>query len=428
MEFRSKTIRLGIFISAVIVAAIIIFQLIWLRKVYNFEQKQFNHSIARAVRGFYEDMDLSLDQSFLNQVISSPNSQTFFVRLERPNLDKDSIIFYMRSELEDEDVFTTCILGMYIANKQQYEFTTYLPGATASKTSATSSANETMVLPPSGESFNHLTLYFPHRTKYILTLMDLWFTGSIFLVLTLVLFGGSLYYFYREKFVNETQKDFVNNFTHEFRTPVSVINLAANVLARPDIAQKPEKLTRYASIVQYQVNYLEEQIERLLQYTHAESTALYLEKESVDFHALIAEALANLEPLIQSKGAKVVYRLEAERPVLQADKGHLLILITNLIENALKYSVNPYVVVSTANRNNSLLFSVKDNGKGIDKKHQDKIFKKFYRVGDKDKMPARGFGLGLAFVKRIVQAHAGTIELESVPGIGSDFRITLPLT
>jgi two-component system, OmpR family, phosphate regulon sensor histidine kinase PhoR len=421
MEFRSKTIRLGIFISTVIVAAIIIFQLIWLRKVYNFEQKQFNHSIARTVRGFYEDMDLSLDQSFLNQVISSPNSQTFFVRLDRPNLDKDSIVFYMRSELEDEDVFTDCILGMYVANKQQYEFTTYLPGPTSSK-------KEITVLPPSGQSFDHLTLYFPHRTKYILTLMDLWFTGSIFLVLVLVLFGGSLYYFYREKFLNETQKDFVNNFTHEFRTPVSVINLAANVLARPDIAQKPEKLARYASIVQYQVNYLEEQIERLLHYTHAESTTLYLKKENVDFHALIAEALANLEPLIQSKGAKVEYRLEAERPVLQADKGHLLILITNLIENALKYSVNPHVIISTANQNNSLLFSVKDNGKGIDKKHQDKIFKKFYRVGDTEEMPARGFGLGLAFVKRIVQAHAGAIKLESVPGIGSDFRITLPLT
>ncbi len=421
MELRSKTIRLGIFISAVIIAAIIIFQLIWLRKVYNFEQKQFDHSIARAVRGFYEDMDLSMDQRFLNQVISHPNSQTFFVRLDRPNLDKDSVVFYMRSELEDENVFTDCILGMYVANKQQYEFTTYLPGATSSK-------NEITVLPPSEESFDHLTLYFPHRTKYILTLMDLWFTGSIFLVLVLVLFGGSLYYFYREKFVNETQKDFVNNFTHEFRTPVSVINLAANVLARPDIAQKPEKLARYASIVQYQVNYLEEQIERLLHYTHAESTTLYLKKEKVDFHTLIAEALANLEPLIQSKGAKVDYRLEAERPVLQADKGHLLILITNLIENALKYSVNPHVIIRTLNQNNSFLFSVKDNGKGIDKKHQDKIFKKFYRVGDNEEMPARGFGLGLAFVKRIVQAHSGSIKLESVPGIGSDFRITLPLT
>jgi len=421
MVIRSKTIRLGIFISTVIIAAIIIFQLIWLRKVYNFEQKQFDHSIAKAVRGFYEDIDLPLDHSLLNQMISSPNSQTFYIHLDRADLNKDSVFFYMQSELEDEDIFTDCVLGLYNADKQQYEFTAYLPAATSFK-------KEVMALPPSQQPFTHLTLYFPHRAKYILSLMNLWIIGSIFLLVVLVLFGGSLYYFYREKFLNETQKDFVNNFTHEFRTPVSVMNLAANVLANPATAQKPEKLSRYAAIVQYQVKYLQEQIERLLHYTRAESNTLYLKKEVVDLHALIAEALNNLNPLIQNKGASIACQLEAENPTLRADRGYLLILIINLVENALKYAVHPHIIISTANRNNSLMFSVKDNGVGIEKKYQHKVFKKFYRIPNKEEMQARGFGLGLAFVKRIVQAHGGAIHLESVPGIGSDFEITLPVS
>jgi two-component system phosphate regulon sensor histidine kinase PhoR len=421
MVIRSKTIRLGIFISTLIIAAIVVFQLIWLKKVYRFEQKQFDHGIAKAVRGFYEDMNVSLEHTFLNQMISSPNSQTFFVRLDRPGINKDSVVFYMQSELEDEDVFTDCLLGMYAAKKHQYEFTAYLPSATASK-------KEAIVLPPSDLPFDHLTLYFPHRAKYILSLMDVWIIGSVFLLFVLLLFGGSLYYFYREKFLNETQKDFVNNFTHEFRTPVSVLSLAANVLASPATAQKPEKLARYASIVQFQVKYLQEQIERLLHYTRSETNLLYLKKEKVDLHALIDEALNNLTPLIQEKGARLEYHLEAEKAVLSADKGYILIMVINLIENALKYSIDPHIIVSTINHNNSVVFSVKDNGVGIEKKYQEKIFKKFYRVPNKEEMQARGFGLGLAFVKRIVHAHSGVIKVESVPGIGSDFQISLPLS
>jgi two-component system phosphate regulon sensor histidine kinase PhoR len=407
--------------STVITAAIIIFQLIWLNKVYHFEQKQFDHGIVKAVRGFYEDLDLPMENSFLNQVVSKSNNQTFFVLINRPALNKDSVIFYMQSELEDENIFTDCVLGMYSAKDHGYKFSAFLPSPTGVK-------NKKVELPASNQSFDHLTLYFPNRSSYILSLMNFWIISSILLVIVLILFSGSLYYFYRQKFLNETQKDFVNNFTHEFRTPVSVINLAANVLANPATAQKPEKLARYASIVQYQVKHLQEQIERLLDYTYAEASLLRLKKEKIDFHSLIGEALNNLDPLIQDKKAEICCQLHAEQPVLMADKGYLLIVITNLVENALKYSVSPRIILCTTNVNSSLVFSVKDNGKGIDKKHLGKIFTKFYRVLNKEQMQARGFGLGLAFVKRIVHAHSGSIKVESIPGVGSNFQTILPVS
>jgi two-component system phosphate regulon sensor histidine kinase PhoR len=420
MVLRSRTIRLGIFISTFVIAAIIIFQLIWLKRVYRYEQKQFDQGIAKAIRGFYEDMNQSEGQSpDLDRLITHANDQTFTARIKRTDINKDSLGFYLQSELEDEDILTDCYIGLYDAQKKAYVYTLYLHSATASK-------NADISLPLSRTSYHHLTLFFPHREQYIMSQMNIWIISSIVLLIVLILFGGSLYYFYRQKFLNEIQKDFVNNFTHEFKTPVAVINLAADVLNNPSIVHKPEKLSQYASIVQYQGKYLQEQIERLLRHAYAETKSLYLKKERVDLHELIDEALNNLQPLVQSKSAKVECDFEAGDAFLMADRGYLLIVIINIIENALKYSVQPVIRISTTYQNGLFVVSVKDNGKGIGKKYLDKVFRTFYRVPNGEEVHTRGFGLGLAFVKKIIVAHRGKIRLESIPGVGSDFRLSLP--
>src|SRR4029078_8710503 len=229
------------------------------------------------------------------------------------------------------------------------------------------------------------------------------------------------------RFLNEIQKDFVNNFTHEFKTPVSVINLAAEVLTNPGISDKPYKLSRYAAIVQHQGHYLQEQIERLLRHAYSESNLLHLQKRKLNVDEVIEEAVNNLHTLIASRQVVIERCYKAADPLIRADKGYLLIVITNLIENALKYSEHPNIIISTWSSNTDIVLSVKDNGKGIEKKYLDKIFKKFYRVPNGQEVSARGFGLGLAFVKRIVQAHRGKINVKSTPGRGSEFSISLPV-
>jgi two-component system phosphate regulon sensor histidine kinase PhoR len=422
MTIRSQTIRLGIFISTIIIAAIIIFQLIWLKKVYNYEQKSFNHSIAKAIRGLYEDVGDTIVQTYnLNELVTPYNSQTFFARINSVQIGRDSICNYLQSELEDEDIFTDCYVGLYNAQQKKYLYTIYLPSATAAN-------NEKVLLPTSAESYDHLTLYFPHRKQYILSLMNFWIIGSLLILIVLILLAASLYYFYRQKFLNEIQKDFVNNFTHEFKTPVSVINLAAEVLANPANAAKPAKVLQYAGIVQYQGKYLQEQIERLLKHAYAEKNDLHLSKEKVDLHAIIDESLKNLEAFVTSTNAQIERSYDAVNPVVIADKGYLMIMIMNLIENALKYATHPKLQLSTWSDDNNIYVSVKDNGKGIEKKYRNKIFNKFYRIPNGEQVQSRGFGLGLAFVKKIVQAHQGKINVDSIPGIGSDFRISLPQT
>jgi len=356
----------------------------------------------------------------MNQMIESPNYQTFFARLSRTNISKDTVLTFLQSELEDEDIFTDCYAGIYKASLKGYDQTFYLPSATAAK-------NEELSLPspPGNEDF--LVLYFPHRQQYILSRINIWIISSVLLLIVLILLGGSIYYLYRQKFLNELQKDFVNNFTHEFKTPVSVINLAAEVLTSPSIIDKPEKLKRYASIVQYQGIYLQEQIERLLYHAYSEKNILHLQKEMLDLHLLTEEALNNLHSLIQSREAIIERNFEATEAMIRGDKNYLLIVITNLIENALKYATEPRIIISTVNVGNEILFSVKDNGRGIEKKYRTRIFKKFFRVPNGEQVTARGFGLGLHFVKRIVTAHRGRINVDSIPGVGSDFRIFLPI-
>jgi two-component system phosphate regulon sensor histidine kinase PhoR len=421
MPLRSKTIRLAIFASTLVIATIIIFQLVWLRDVYYREQKDFDRSIAKAVRGFYEDInETSVVSHNLNELIAKQDDQTFKVRLNRQRISLDSTRFYLQGELEDEDIFTDCYTGFYDALKGGYDFVVYLPSATTAK-------NDKITMPASAEHYNHLTLYFPHRNRYILSKMNFWIISSVILLLVLILLGSSIYYLYRQKFLNEIQKDFVNNFTHEFKTPVSVINLAAEVLTNPGIAERPDKLSRYAAIVQYQGHYLQEQIERLLRHAYSESNLLHLQKRKLNVHDVIEEAINNLNTLVASRDVSIHRSFKAGDPFIRADKGYLLIVITNLLENALKYSEHPDITINTWSNGSHLVFSVKDNGKGIEKKYLNKIFKKFYRVPNGEQVSARGFGLGLAFVKRIVQAHHGKINVKSKPGAGSEFSISLPV-
>ncbi len=417
---RSRTIRLGIFISTLIIAAIVVFQLIWLQKVYYYEQKQFDHGIAKALRGVYEDINQPVNPKYnLNQLVLSFNSQTYTAKLEQP-VKKDSLLFFIQDELEGEDIFTDCYVGLYDVSAQRYTFQSLL-------SSATDTQQQLDSLPSPSLSYNHLTLYFPHRKQYILSLMNFWIISSIVLLVVLILFGGSLYYFYRQRFLNEIQKDFVNNFTHEFKTPVAVLSLAADVLENPEIAHKPARLSKYAAIVKYQSKYLQDQIERLLRQAYSESNQLHLYKEEVSLHQLVQESIAHLQPLVEEKQASISFEPEAIRDMLQADHGYLVVVVTNLIENALKYAQHPKVIVQTYSENGHVILSVKDNGRGIAKKYYSKIFHRFYRVPNGEQISARGFGLGLSFAKRIVEAHHGRIIVESIPGIGSNFMIRLPV-
>jgi two-component system phosphate regulon sensor histidine kinase PhoR len=419
-SIRSSTIRLGIFISTLVIAAILLYQLIWLKNEYNKEQNDFDHSVMKAIKGLYEDIDtINYYSSHLGELVENPEPHLYLAHISLP-VGIDSLTSYLQDELEDFEIFTDCYLGIYSAKERKYIYTAILRSAVTKK-------KNTSAIPLLSRSYDHLTLYFPNRRQYILSRMNFWIISSVMLLLVLILFGWGLYYFYRQKFLNEIQQDFIHNFTHEFKTPVSVISLAADVLKNPVIIEKPEKLATYAGIVEYQAAYLQSQTEKLLNFAYTESRRLEFSKEKVNIHELIREAVKNLAPLINERKAIITPELTAADPFLVANRDYLIIVIVNLLDNAIKYSKEPRIVISTKNSGNRIMFSVKDNGIGIEKSQVKKLFNKFFRIRKGDTYTTKGFGLGLAFVKRIIKAHSGKIKVESEPGKGSNFTIDLPV-
>lgn len=422
-SMRSSTLRWIILLATFLIAVITGVQLFWLNKVYSFEHKTFNTNVVKSIRGLYEDMEIAdTPANHLQDLIEHPAPDYFFFRVDGSRLAHDSLVYYLKHELNDFDVLTDAHVGIYEARQGRYIAEQYIPAAAARYDPSQ------QVLPVYGRDHDYVLLYFPHRNKYVLAQMNFWFISTAILFIVLIGLAVILFYFYRQKFLAEVQKDFVNNFTHEFKTPLAVMKISAEVLLQDRIVQQPDRLYKYANIIQHQTQHLQSQVERLLHIASTDRHEIPIEKVKVPVKEIIEQAVTKVQPLIEDKEALVeVQSPEEPGYELLADRVHLELAVVNLLENALKYSTRPHVIISTGREDGHLFISVKDNGIGIEKKYQKNLFKKFYRVPTGDVHNVKGFGLGLNFVKRIIDAHNGSIRVNSLPGIGTEFKMLFPL-
>jgi two-component system phosphate regulon sensor histidine kinase PhoR len=248
------------------------------------------------------------------------------------------------------------------------------------------------------------------------------------LLVFMSVFGALLYYFYRQRYWNGLQKEFVNNLMHEFRTPVSVISIASKVLQAEEIEFQPARLKQYAGIIKMQTQDLELKSDQVMNWALMEERSIHWQKEEVNISTLITDAIHLLQPLIEEKSALVHFAAPDEHIHIHVDAGYVTQAIVNLLDNSLKYAHRPQIQVTTEITNKSCAVSVSDNGIGIEKKYYKHIFRKFYRVPTGNIHNVKGFGIGLNFVKKVVDAHNGRIEVSSVKGSGTKFTIHLPLS
>jgi two-component system phosphate regulon sensor histidine kinase PhoR len=407
--------------ATLLIGLIVVVQLYWLKKVYSFEQKQFSNNVVKSLRGVFEDLEMNDNPSqSLQQLIHNPAEDYYMFRADTIP-ERDSLTYYIRKEFSDFDVLTDAKLGAYSSSQKKYVYEEYIPTAASGF-----QITQALGLPVYTRDYDHILLYFPHRSQYILGEMNFWIISSVALFLALIGLAISLFYFYRQKFLAEVQKDFVNNFTHEFKTPLAVLKIASDVLAQPDIGEKPERLKSYSSIIQHQTSHLQHQVEKLLKSASAENKKFPIEKGPVKPARLIEQALNKLQPLIEQRQARIDLKVDDYETKIQADEGHLELALINILENALKYSSAPHIIVETGKEESGFFISIKDNGIGIEKKYIKDIFKKFYRVPTGNVHDVKGFGLGLNFVKRIIDGHDGKIRVKSLPGIGTEFRLLIP--
>jgi two-component system phosphate regulon sensor histidine kinase PhoR len=215
--------------------------------------------------------------------------------------------------------------------------------------------------------------------------------------------------------------------THEFKTPLSTISISSEVLRDPKIVNTPDRLLNYATIIENETNRLKQHVERVLQMARLEKSDVALKKEQIDAHELIRDAVQNSSVLLQEKNGTIELYLNAQHSLINVDKLHFTNVLFNLIDNAIKYNrASPKLEITTGNVNGDVFIDVKDNGIGISEENQRKIFHQFYRVPTGNLHDVKGFGLGLNYVKRMVEALRGKISVKSNLNEGSTFKIILP--
>ncbi len=276
---------------------------------------------------------------------------------------------------------------------------------------------------------DYLMVYFPHEKKFLISQLKSTLFISIILVLVIIFsFYYSVMTVFRQKKLSEMKNDFINNMTHEFKTPISTISLACEALKDKDIVKSGAVYDSYINMIDEENSRLGSMAERILQSARLEKDKIALNKEEVDVHEIILEAMKNIQLQVEKKEGKIMTQLNAKNHIFQADKVHLTNVIFNLLDNAGKYTPeNPEIVIKTENSYSGIIITVKDNGIGISKSNQKKIFEKLYRVPTGNIHNVKGFGLGLNYVKAIVEAHRGKITLESELNKGTKFIITLPV-
>ncbi len=255
--------------------------------------------------------------------------------------------------------------------------------------------------------------------------------GGSTLLITLfivMMFSLALFIIFKQKRLSEMKNDFVNNMTHELKTPVSTISLASQMLSDRSIPDEQKNLGQISRIIQAESKQLGFQVERVLQMAIFDHGELKLKLEEVNLHDIIDTVAQNFLLQLDKREGKLEFFPEAEDAVVNGDLMHLTNVVSNLLENAIKYTrLKPEISIATRTENDSLVVSVMDNGIGISKEDQKRIFDKFYRVPSGNVHNVKGFGLGLSYVKLIVEQHHGSIKIKSEPGKGSQFDIQLPL-
>jgi two-component system phosphate regulon sensor histidine kinase PhoR len=277
---------------------------------------------------------------------------------------------------------------------------------------------------------NFLVISFPYEKNYLL--QQIWIpllSSLLFLAIIIYCFIYAIRVIFRQKMISEIKNDFINNMTHEFKTPISTVSLAIEALQDPEIGQKDHFRNRYLGIIKEENRRLGKQVEQVLQAAALDRKEFTLKFEKINLLNLIEEVRSHIGLIVENKGGTIQITSHLRQPYLEADAFHLANILNNLLDNANKYSPEkPTIQITLTDADGRIHIAIRDNGIGMTKDAQKKIFDKFYRVPTGNIHDVKGFGLGLSYVKTMVEAHHGTVQVESEPGKGSLFTINLPLT
>lgn len=420
---KSSTIRFLVILALLACTGIIISQVYWLRRAFALQEQTFNLNVNAALRNvaanIWHDKDIQRpNYSPVDQI-----NTDYFVVQTNVFVEKDVLQHYLVTAFTQQNIITDFQYGLSDCTKSdsmQYTGYYHMPGTAERKA-------KQITFPPVKRENYYFGIYFPHRRQFLTSQLSVWTIFSFVLVCFIGFLGYLLFVIFKQKRLSEIQKDFVNNMTHEFKTPLSSIQLSADVLKDPGIVAQPQRLLNYATIISNESAHLTAQVERVLQMAHAEKNEIQLKKTRFVWQTLLREEVDSILYLTQSR-QREIHLFMPDNPIwFIGDTLHLKNAIGNLIDNAIKYCEEcPEIEVRLSQSRQETCISVKDNGIGIDRQHQKLLFNKFYRVPTGNVHNVKGFGLGLNYVRLIAKAHGGTVQCKSELGKGSIFTLSFP--
>lgn len=396
-------------------------------------KKLVNHRITRVVRGneVNKDLDLSNEKKFerISRMEDTERRLLLDVIKEKTakeplykRIDKDELGKLIDEQLEMRNIKSDYDFGIF-----SNELATKVSTANFNIGSA---ASYGVSIFPSDETNYKLYLHFNDKKKEIFSSIQ-WMVimSIIFTLIILFAYAGAIFQLLKQRRISQIKTDFINNMTHEFKTPIATINLALDSVDNPKISSNPDKLKTYMKMIRDENHRMHAQVENVLRISKLERNELDINKERLVLHELIEKAISSVNLIVENRDGYIHTHFDAMKSTVLAGDSHFVSVIVNILDNAIKYSNNqpPKIDVFTENVSHYIVMKIQDQGSGMNKSVQKKIFDKFYREHTGDIHNVKGHGLGLAYVKKIVEDHQGEISVESEKGKGSTFIIKLPL-
>ncbi len=419
-----KKIYIVIVLAVISLLGIAILQIYWVKKAYNLEEKQFNDRVTIAMTTVVKKvLQANQDSSFVEPVEQvSPN---FFVANINDTLYPYLLESLLREEFVKSNITEELEYGIYDCFSDSIIFGSKLNfhDSLSTKIEPRTDISIQKYFNRDGHYFG---VYFPKKSNILLKNMDFWIFTSMLILIVVIFFSYTIIAMLQQKKLSEVKSDFINNMTHELKTPISTISISAEKLMKKTMADNPEKLLQYATIIKNENDRLKNQVEKVLQLATFSKDKLKVSQKRLDIHDIIRKAIESFQIRSDETANCFQLDLKAKSHDVQGDKVHLTNIFYNLIDNACKYHKNKTeVTIKSHNKNNKLIIEVIDRGIGIDKKYHRAIFDKFFRVSTGNIHDVKGFGLGLYYVKTVVEAHQGSIQVKSELDKGSTFTVTL---
>lgn len=409
-------IRNIILLAFISLAGIIATQIFWIKKAIDLKEQQFNHRAYVALKSvadrLIQDSKYKVQLDGINKKASNYYTLDFSSPINVTMLEN-----YLIIESRNQNLNADFEYGIFECTTDSFYYGRFV------NIKNTGKIERLHVKAKPFENY-YIGVLFPKKRSYLQDDLKLLIFFSIVLLIVIGFFTYTILVILKQKKLGEIKTDFVNNMTHEFKTPISTIALSSDVLMRDDIVNNPERLKHYATIISEENKRLKSQVESVLQVSQIDSHKIALNNSDIDMHALIENISKNMEPRLEEQQGKIILHLNAKKTIVVGDEVHLTNILYNLLDNAIKYCDKvPEIHITTLNKHKGIEISVKDNGKGIEISSQNMIFEKFFRVPSGNLHDVKGFGLGLFYVKNMIKLHKGKIALHSIPKVGTIFTI-----